>query len=86
MGMLTSIPIDCWLCGLSYRVPAMLEMTPGVSRDVYTQQVAMGVWIHVEQTPIVDHLNSHWPVICLWFFMWRAFVDITGVDVFEYYQ
>ena len=86
MIALTSIPIECWVCDTTYSVPATITLIPFEADDVLTREIAAGVWIQVDQTLIRTHVNEHWSVLVLWFFMWRAFVDITGIDVLEYYQ
>jgi hypothetical protein len=85
MGALTFIPIDCWLCGDHYRVPATLSLMPVEFGNVYTQQVGANVWVHVDQTMIQAHVQAHWPILVLWFHMWRAFTDVSGIDVFDYF-
>lgn len=86
MALLTSIPIDCWICGAQYRVPATISQRPSAHPQVYSQPISAHFWVNMDQTPIQMHVQGHWPVLVLWFFMWRAFIDISGIDPLEYYR
>jgi hypothetical protein len=86
MDALTFIPIDCWICGAHYQVPATLSLMPVEFGEVYTQQVAANVWVHVDQTMIRAHIGTHWPMLVVGFFLWRAHVDVFGIDPLEYYR
>lgn len=87
MAQLTSIPIECWVCGQTYRVPATLSIFPPALEETYRdywRKVSADVWIHIDQDPIKFHLSKHWPVLVVGFFLWHAFREASGVDIFGY--
>lgn len=86
MAMLTSIPIDCWICGAEFNVPATISQRPSTHEMVMARPISAHFWMNVDQTMIRAHVNEHWPVLMVWFCMWHAFVDVYGFDVLDYYR
>lgn len=86
MAALTSIPIDCWLCQTKYDVPAQLHITPPNEEGWYGERLIGNLWAWVDQRPIQAHVQGHWPVLVFCFFMWRAFIDVSGIDPLEQFR
>ena len=83
---LDTIDVNCWMCGERFYVPARLHLIPPPEQGWYAEKVSANVWMWLEQRPILEHSAEHWPILVLWFFMWRAFTDISGIDVLEVYR
>jgi len=86
MAMLTFIPIDCWICGAHYQVPATISQRPSTDEMVMARPVSAHFWVNVDQTMIRAHIAAHWPMLVVGFFLWRAYVDVFGIDPLEYYR
>ena len=88
MAQLTSIDIDCWICGTTFYVPARLSMLPPgvVHGPWYGKQMTANVWAYVETTEINNHVREHWPILVTLFLAWRAFIDVVGFDPLEHYR
>lgn len=88
MAEMTTIDIDCWICGDTFYVPARLTLLSPryITGPWYGKQVSANFWAYVEMTEINRHVAQHWPMLVVGFYLWRAYVDVTGIDPLAYYR